>query len=90
MKNPTRPSNLSRRCEPFAEPSDVYSYGVVLWEILTGRVPWQELHSMQVVGAVGYSGHVLEVPEPGEAVDATLARLCASCMAPAPCVALNF
>ena len=72
------------RCEPFAEPSDVYSYGVVLWEILTGRVPWQELHSMQVVGAVGYSGHVLEVPEPGEAVDATLARLCAACMAPAP------
>jgi len=28
-------------CEPVAEPADVFSYGVVLWELITGRAPWE-------------------------------------------------
>ena len=33
------------RGEAFSEQADVYSYGVVLWECLTGSCPWAEYQS---------------------------------------------
>ena len=36
------------RCEPHSESADMYSYGVVLWELITGKVPWENLSPMQV------------------------------------------
>lgn len=35
----------NERCD---EKSDVYSYGVVLYELVTGKEPWSELNPMQV------------------------------------------
>ena len=36
------------RSEGYDERADVYSYGVVLWECLTGQQPWAGMHAMQV------------------------------------------
>ncbi|CAA7400099.1 unnamed protein product [Spirodela intermedia] len=51
------------RNEHADEKSDVYSYGVVLWELVTEKIPWDNLNSMQVIGAVGFMNQRLELPE---------------------------
>lgn len=42
---------------------DVYSYGVILWELCTLQQPWGGLNSMQVVGAVGFQHRRLDIPD---------------------------
>ncbi|KAK7348063.1 hypothetical protein VNO80_22612 [Phaseolus coccineus] len=51
------------RNEPSDEKSDVYSFGVILWEIATEKIPWDNLNSMQVIGAVGFMNQRLEIPK---------------------------
>lgn len=51
------------RSEPSNEKSDVFSYGVVLWEIMTQSIPWKDLNSLQVVGIVGFMDRRLDLPE---------------------------
>ena len=31
------------RGEPYKEESDVYSFGMILWELLTGKIPYENL-----------------------------------------------
>lgn len=63
------------------EKADVYSYGVVLWECLTGQAPWEGLHPMQVVAAVGFQGRKLRLPTD---TDPFLTDLCGRCMSQSP------
>ncbi|KAJ6816614.1 putative serine/threonine-protein kinase [Iris pallida] len=51
------------RNEPSDEKSDVYSYGVILWELVTEKIPWDNLNTMQVIGAVGFMNQRLELPK---------------------------
>ncbi|KAH0851935.1 hypothetical protein HID58_094356, partial [Brassica napus] len=51
------------RNESANEKSDIYSFGVVLWELATGKIPWETLNSMQVIGAVGFMNQRLEIPK---------------------------
>lgn len=42
---------------------DVYSFGVILWELCTMRQPWGGMNPMQVVGAVGFQHRRLDIPD---------------------------
>ncbi|EFN51230.1 hypothetical protein CHLNCDRAFT_10735, partial [Chlorella variabilis] len=50
---------------------------LVLWETLTGQQPWEGMHPMQVVGAVGFQGRQLPPPPQN---DPFLADLCRRCL----------
>ncbi|KAG6782744.1 hypothetical protein POTOM_012158 [Populus tomentosa] len=51
------------RNEPSNEKSDVFSFGVILWELMAVSIPWVKLNSLQVVGVVGFMDRRLELPE---------------------------
>ncbi|XP_058000499.1 serine/threonine-protein kinase EDR1 isoform X2 [Hevea brasiliensis] len=64
------------RNEPSNEKCDVYSFGVILWELATLRLPWSGMNPMQVVGAVGFQNRRLEIPKD---VDPLVARIILEC-----------
>ncbi|CAA7043158.1 unnamed protein product [Microthlaspi erraticum] len=64
------------RNEPADEKCDVYSYGVILWELFTLQQPWGKMNPMQVVGAVGFQHRRLDIPD---FVDPAIADLISKC-----------
>ncbi|KAM0841293.1 hypothetical protein ACQ4PT_059130 [Festuca glaucescens] len=64
------------RSEPSNEKSDVFSYGVVLWELVTQKVPWDTLNTMQVIGVVGLMDHRLEIPSDTDPEWASMIKSC--------------
>ena len=69
------------RSEPANEKSDIYSYGVILYELLTGKVPWEGLNAMQVVGVVAFQDKRLVVPD---GIDPEVRDLMQSCWSGEP------
>ncbi|KAF5478320.1 hypothetical protein F2P56_004887 [Juglans regia] len=51
------------RNEPSNEKSDVFSFGVILWGLMTESIPWNNLNSLQVVGVVGFMDRRLDLPQ---------------------------
>eukprot|EP00897_Mesotaenium_endlicherianum_P010331 jgi/Mesen1/9326/ME000061S08770 len=66
------------RNEPVNWQCDVFSLGVIMWELYTLKRPWEGLKPLQVVYAVAYERARLEVP-PG-----LLGRLMSDCFAENP------
>ncbi|GJU12026.1 probable serine/threonine-protein kinase SIS8 isoform X1 [Tanacetum coccineum] len=64
------------RNEPSDEKCDVYSYGVVLWELCTMQQPWGGMNAMQVVGAVGFQHRRLEIPNDTDPVISDIITKC--------------
>ncbi|ONK80099.1 uncharacterized protein A4U43_C01F13880 [Asparagus officinalis] len=51
------------RNEPFTEKCDIFSLGVIMWELCTMNRPWEGIPPVQVVHAVANEGTRLEIPE---------------------------
>ncbi|KAF8723492.1 hypothetical protein HU200_021439 [Digitaria exilis] len=64
------------RNEPSDEKCDVFSYGVILWELCTLLQPWEGMNPMQVVGAVGFQQRRLDIPG---TVDPAVAEIIKRC-----------
>jgi len=47
---------------PYTDKSDVFSFGVILWEILTCEVPWEGMNSLVVLTQVFKKSHRPELP----------------------------
>lgn len=50
------------RNEPCNEKVDIWSYGVVLWELLTCEVPYKNVDSSQIIFGVGNNSLYLPIP----------------------------
>ncbi|CAM8926984.1 unnamed protein product [Rhodiola kirilowii] len=51
------------RNEPFTEKCDIFSLGVIIWELCTLKRPWDGVPPVQVVYAVANDGSRLEIPD---------------------------
>ncbi|KAK9285229.1 hypothetical protein L1049_024417 [Liquidambar formosana] len=63
------------RSEPFTEKCDIFSLGVIMWELCTLNRPWEGVPPERVVYAVANEGSRLEIPE------GPLGRLISDCWA---------
>ncbi|XP_057953377.1 probable serine/threonine-protein kinase SIS8 isoform X1 [Malania oleifera] len=63
------------RNEPFSEKCDIFSLGVIMWELCTLNRPWEGVPQERVVYAVAHEGSRLDIPE------GPLGRLIADCWA---------
>jgi len=51
------------RNEPFTEKCDIFSFGVIMWELCTLSRPWEGIPPVQIVYSVANDGARLEIPE---------------------------
>jgi serine/threonine-protein kinase CTR1 len=74
------------RGERTSEKVDIYSYGVILWEIVTLQKPWAEIKSLQeLITTVGLKDGRLKLPEPWpEGCPRSIERVIKGCFAAQP------
>ncbi|XP_072308144.1 mitogen-activated protein kinase kinase kinase 12-like isoform X2 [Eucyclogobius newberryi] len=67
------------RNEPVSEKVDIWSFGVVLWEMLTGEVPYKDVDSSAIIWGVGNNSLQLPVPDTCPDSFKLLLRQCWNC-----------
>eukprot|EP01118_Nematostelium_gracile_P007130 TRINITY_DN2304_c0_g1_i1.p1 TRINITY_DN2304_c0_g1~~TRINITY_DN2304_c0_g1_i1.p1 ORF type:complete len:531 (-),score=133.00 TRINITY_DN2304_c0_g1_i1:70-1662(-) len=65
----------SLRDQIYSYKSDVFSFGVIMWEMVARKLPWGEMDQVKVILAV-LDGKTLEIPEKTPSELATLMKSC--------------
>ncbi len=65
------------KSKKYEESADVYSYGMILWELITGDIPYYGMTPNQIIGLVADFGKIVEVPKEGHPA---LKRLIKNCL----------
>ncbi|KAH9747257.1 protein kinase domain-containing protein [Citrus sinensis] len=81
------PELLNGSSSKVSEKVDVFSFGIVLWEILTGEEPYANMHYGAIIG--GIVNNTLRPPVPGFC-DSEWRLLMEQCWAPDPVVRPSF
>ncbi|KAF8024408.1 hypothetical protein BT93_F1560 [Corymbia citriodora subsp. variegata] len=81
------PELLNGSSNKVSEKVDVFSFGIVLWEILTGEEPYANMHYGAIIG--GIVSNTLRPPIPGFC-DQEWRRLMEQCWAPNPTARPSF
>ena len=66
------------KAKRYEEASDVFSYGMILWEMLTGKVPYYGMNPNQIIGLVADCKKIVEVPKVGNYAMRKLIKSCIS------------
>ena len=61
---------------PYRESADVYSFGIVLWELVTGQVPYNAMTPLQAAVGVVQKGLRPEIPPTCPPAISELMRVC--------------
>lgn len=64
------------KAKKYEESSDVYSYGMILWELITGDIPYYGMTPNQIIGLVADFGKIVEVPKEGNLALRNLIKNC--------------
>lgn len=70
--------------EPMRTDADVYGFGVILWELATGQVPWAGLSLVQIIAAVAVRGKRLSIPDESSSCPPCIRETMIECFKDAP------
>ncbi len=64
------------KAQKYEESADVYSYGMIVWEMMTSEIPYYGLTPNQIIGLVADSRKIVEIPKIGHPALKKLIKNC--------------